>query len=209
MWHESLRGVYQLLYKRVKATNERVLFGSHIWPNHYMSPILRAEQDLAELTKYHDFIKVAMYDTCAGPRMASYIDSISQTMWGDVPREELLQLHYRVMNYDEAPYDRLRQTGLKGDFVSRESKRALEGASGSRTLVLSGIEVDIPVLALDLGPLKPDDVARCSRASVNAAVKQAFQAGVHGIVVSREYTEMRLEHLSGVGDAIRELGVQT
>lgn len=209
LWHESLREVYRLLYARVKATRESVLFGSHIWPNHYMSPILRAEQDLSELAPYHDFIKVALYNNCGGPRFAGYIDSVSQTMWGDVPRGELLQLHYRLMNYDEAPYDRVRQAGLKRDFVSRESKRAMEGARGSRTLILSGIDVDIPVLALDLGPAKPSEVARCTRQDVRAAVKQAFQAGVHGIVVSREYTEMRLENLSGVGDAIRELGLRT
>jgi hypothetical protein len=209
LWHESLREVYRLLYVKVKATRESVLFGSHIWPNHYMSPILRAEQDLSELAPYHDFIKIALYDNCGGPRFASYIDSVSQTMWGDVPREELLQLHYRLMNYDEAPYDRLRRTGLKHDFVYRESRRAMEGARGSRTLILSGIDVDIPVLPLDLGPSKPSEVARSTRQDVRAAVKQAFQAGVHGIVVSREYTEMQLENLSGVGDAIRELGLRT
>jgi hypothetical protein len=209
LWHESLRDVYRVLYARVKATRPTVRFGSHVWPNHYMSPILRAEQDLSELTPYHDFIKVALYNNCGGPRFASYIDSVSQTMWGDVPRDELLRLHYRLMNYDEAPYDRLRQAGLKGDFVFRESKRAMEGVRGSRTLILSGIDVDIPVLALDRGPWKPGEVATSTRQDVRAAVMQAFQAGVHGIVVSREYTEMQLENLSGVGDAIRELGLRT
>jgi hypothetical protein len=209
MWHEGLRELYQLLHAEVKAIRPSVLFGSHIWPNHYMSPILRAEQDIAALTPYHDFIKVALYDNCGGPRFASYIESVSQTMWGDVPKDELLQLHYRLMNYDEAPYPRVRETGLKRDFVFRESKRAMEGARGSRTSILSGIDVDIPVLALDLGPAKPSQVARRTRRDVSEAVRQAFQAGVDGIVVSREYTEMQLENLSGVGDAIRELGLRT
>jgi hypothetical protein len=209
LWHEGFRDLLRLLHDEVKAVRDSVLFGSHMWPNHYMSPILRAEQDLAELTPYHDFIKIALYNNCAGPRFASYIESVGQTMWGDVPPEELLQLHYRLMNYDEAPYQRLRQTGLKRDFVHRESKRAVEGARGSGTAILSGIDVDIPVLPLDLGPVQPSEAARTTRGDVREAVRQAFQAGVDGIVVSREYTEMQLENLSGVGDAIRELGLRT
>jgi hypothetical protein len=209
LWHDGFREVHKLLYAKVKAVRPSVLYGSHIWPNHYINPILRAEQDLAELTPYHDFIKVALYSNCGGPRFASYIESAGQTMWGDVPPAELLQLHYRLMNYDEAPYDRVRQAGLKRDFVYRESKRAMDGARGSRTLILSGIDVDIPVLPLDLGKASPTEVAHSTRQDVRDAVKQAFQAGVHGIVVSREYTEMQLENLSGVGDAIRELGLRT
>jgi hypothetical protein len=130
-------------------------------------------------------------------------------MWGDVPKEELLQLHYRIMGFDEAPYPQVRETGLTRDFVFRESKRAMEGARGHDTAILAGIDVDIPVLALDLGSSPPERAARRTRAQVTSAVRQAFQAGVHSIVVSREYTEMQLENLSGVGDAIRELGVRT
>jgi hypothetical protein len=103
----------------------------------------------------------------------------------------------------------VRETGLSADFVFRESKRAMEGARGSRTSILSGIDVDIPVLALDLGSADPSQAVRRTRAGVSAAVRQAFRAGVHGIVVSREYTEMQLENLSGVGDAIREMGLRT
>jgi hypothetical protein len=40
-------------------------------------------------------------------------------------------------------------------------------------------------------------------------VKQAFRADVPGLILSREYTELQLENLSGVGDAIRELNLQT
>jgi len=40
---------------------------------------------------------------------------------------------------------------------------------------------------------------------VRAAVREAFRAGVDGIVISRKYSEMRLDTLSGVGDAVKEL----
>jgi hypothetical protein len=209
LWYEGLREVYQLLYGKVKSTRASVLFGSHIWPNNNMSPMVRAEQDISQLAGYHDFIKVAMYHNCGGPRIASYIDSVSQTIWGDVPPDELLQFHYRILNYDEAPYSKVRQSGLKRDFVYRESKRAAENVRGSETLVFSGIDIDIPVLKLDLGPFQASEVSRSTRQDVRQAVTQAFQAGVHGIVISREYTEMQLENLNGVGDSIRELRLKT
>jgi hypothetical protein len=208
LWFEGLRQTTRSLHAKVKSIAANVLFGSHLWPNMNMSPLLRAEHDIAELTPYHDFLKVAMYHNCGGPRMASYIESVSQTMCGDIPPEQVLSFHYRVLNYDEAPYAALRNTGLKGDFVFRETQRVIEGARGSSMQVLAGIDVDIPVLKADLGSAREADTARSSRESVRDATAQALRAGAHGLVVSREYTEMQLDHLSGVGDAIRAAGLE-
>lgn len=208
-WYEGLRELTRSLYAKVKSAGPAVLFGSHLWPNMNMSPLIRAEQDISELTPYHDFLKVAIYHNCGGPRIASYIESVSQTVWGDVPAEDVLQFHYRVLGFSEDPYPKVRRTGLKREFVARETRRVVEGARGSRTQVLAGIDVDIPVLKLDLGASAASEAARSTRQDVRAAVRQAFQAGADGIVVSREYTEMQLENLSGVGDAIRELGLKT
>ena len=208
LWHESFRELLRLLHAKVKSVRPAAQFGSHIWPNHSMNPLFRAEQDLSEMAAYHDFIKVPLYYNCGGPRMASYIESVGETVWGDVPPDELLQYHYRVLNYDEAPYKDVRRAGLYRSFVYRESKRAMEGARGAPVLILPGIEIDIPLLRAD-GAGDPAQAARCTRESVKDVVKQAFRAGVPGIILSREYTEMRPENLSGVGDAIRELNLKT
>ncbi len=207
MWHESFRELLRLLHDKVKAVRPTVQFGSHIWPNHSMNPVFRAEQNIAEMAPYHDFIKFPLYYNCGGSRMASYIESVGETVWGDVPPDELLQYHYRVLNYDEAPYKDVRRAGLYRSYVYRESKRAMDGARGTPVLILPGIEIDIPLLRADGGD--PAQAARCTRESVREVVKQAFRAEVPGIIVSREYTEMRPENLSGVGDAIRELGLRT
>jgi hypothetical protein len=208
LWHESFRELLRLLYAKVKSVRPAVQFGSHIWPNHSMNPVFRAEQNLAEMAAYHDFIKFPLYYNCGGPRMASYIESVSETMWGDVPPAELLQYHYRVLNYEEAPYQEVRRAGLYRSFVYRESKRAMDSAGGTAVKILPGIEIDIPVMRADMsGGVGP--VARCTRQGVSEVIKQAFRAGVPGVVLSREYTEMSPENLSGVGDAIRELGLRT
>jgi hypothetical protein len=135
--------------------------------------------------------------------MASYIDSVGETIYGDVPADELLEFHYRVLGYDEAPYARLAQSGLKGDFVYRESKRALAHAAGWKTMILPAMDVDIPILSADLDGRDAASVARCTRNDVADAFTQALRAGVPGVIVSREYTEMTPDHLSGVGDAVR------
>jgi len=114
-----------------------------------------------------------------------------------------------VLNYHEALLDKVRQVGLKNDFVYCETKRAVEGARGTKTMILPGIDVDIPVWQLDMGKTPLAEAVRTTRLDVKNAVRQAFRAGVPGIVISREYTEMKFENLSGAGDAIRELGLKT
>lgn len=203
MWHDNVRETLRMLYGRVKEIDSNVLFGSHVWHNHIMSPMYRAAQDLSLLAPYHDFLKLSLYRNCGGARMASYIESIGETMYGDVPPDELLQFHYRVFDYDEAPYERLRETGLKNDFVYRESKRALQHAEGSNMRVLPAVDVDIPILSADMTGHEGEAVARNTRQDVADAFGQALRAGAPGVIVSREYTEMTPEHLSGVGDAVR------
>jgi hypothetical protein len=203
MWHDNVHDTLRLLHDRVKEIDADVLFGSHVWHNHIMSPVYRAAEDLSTLMPYHDFLKLSLYRNCGGARMASYIDSIDETIYGDVPPGELLEFHYRVLGYEEAPYERLPQTGLKGDFVYRESKRALAHAAGSKTMILPAMDVDIPILSVDRDGRDSSSVAHCTRQDVAEAFAQALRAGVPGVIVSREYTEMTPDHLSGVGDAVR------
>ena len=173
LWHESYRELLRLLYAKVKAVRPGVQFGSHIWPNHSMNPIFRAEQDLAKLAPHHDFIKFPLYYNCGGPRTASYIESVGETIWGDVPPGELLQYHYRLLNYDEAPHKDLRRAGLYRSFVYRECKRAMDGARGSATKILPGLEIDIPLLKADMaGSSGP--VARCTREGVRDMSNRPF-----------------------------------
>jgi hypothetical protein len=61
-----------------------------------------------------------------------------------------------------------------------------------------GVDIDVPVSAGE---------AHCTPAGVAAAVKAAFAGGATGIILSRNYTEMKPENLSAAGGALRELGV--
>jgi hypothetical protein len=196
LWNDSLRETYQALYSKVKSVKPDLLCGWHIFHSNSFSPMFRAEQDLQELAKYSDFLKMVMYNNCAGPRMATYIDGIHKAVFADVPKQELLEFEYRVLNYKERSYEEIPFTGFSADYVYRESKRAMDGAAGTKTLIWPGIDIDIPTAA---------NLTKCTPHGTKEAVLAAFRAGVPGVVLSRKYSEMKLANLSGAGDAIKEL----
>ena len=81
---------------------------------------------------------MVMYHNCGGERMASYIRSVGQTIYGDVPAQELLDFHYRVLDYkDEKPHDGLPKSGLSADYVYREAKRARAALNGTEDAALA------------------------------------------------------------------------
>ncbi len=198
LWTDSLRETYAAIYKTVKTAKPNVPVGWHIWHNNSFNPIYRAEQDLHELSNYSDFIKVVMYNNVGGERMAFYVDNIGSTMYGDLTKQGLLDFNYAVMNFKEGTYEQIPHTGLSSDYVFRETKRALEGVAGTKTLIWPGIDIDIPT--------EPGN-SKCTPQSVKEAVLAAFRAGAPGVLLSRKYSEMRLADLGGAGAAIRELGL--
>ncbi len=203
-FHEGVRETYRLMHERVKSVRPAAQFGLHIWHNFTMSPIYRAEQDFAELARWGDFVKLSLYHHCGAPRFASYIDSVGDTIYGDVPAEELVEFHYRVLGFSDVPHGRLRDSAFGGQYVFREARRVLESVSPADTPVYAGIDIDIPIQAEDLRKQSPVPRQKSTRASVRESVEQALRAGVQGLVISRKYSEMRLDSLSGVGDAVRE-----
>jgi len=198
LWTDSLRETYSAIYSKVKEIKPSVGVGWHIWHNNSFNPIYRAEQDLTELSKYSDFLKMVMYHNCGGERLASYISSVGGTIYGDVPKQELLDFHYRVLNYQEKNLSEIPQAGLSADYVYREAKRAREALTGSKTQLWPGIDIDIPT---------GQTQSKSSADGTKNAVIAAFRAGADGVLLSRKYSEMKLANLRGAGAAIRQLGM--
>jgi hypothetical protein len=198
-WTDSLRETYAALYGKVKSIKPDVPVGWHIWHNNSFSPIYRAEQDLQELSKYSDFLKIVIYHNCGGERMASYINSVGQTIYGDIPKQELLlDFEYNVMNLRERSLEQIPYTGLSSDYVYRETKRAIDGSAGTKTLIWPGLDIDIPT---------GRNQSKSTPQGTKDAVLAAFKAGAPGVILSRKYSEMKLANLSGAGEAIKELGL--
>jgi hypothetical protein len=199
MWNDSVHETYAAIYSLVKGIKPEMQVGWHVWHAHSFSPFFRAQTDVAELSKYSDYLKMTVYNNLGGTRMNTYMTSNQNTMYGDMPVDEALEFEYRIMGYRERGYEELPYTGLSANYVYNETKRCVEGVKGTKTEIWPGIDVDIANLDLKF--------SRCSPPVVNEVTKAAFNGGGKGLVISRKYSEMKLANLAAVGDAIRELKV--
>ncbi len=195
-WYDSLRETYKIVYTKAKSIKPKLPVGSAIPHSISFNPFYRAVVDLQELSKYNDFLKIIFYNMDAGPRCCNYVDDFLGTYLNDLSKEDRLLFMYNTMGFSEGSYEKIKSEGMSADYVSRETKTWLEAARGTKLQVLSGIDVDVSP--------NNDDLPR-SREGVRDAVLAAFQAGAPGVVLSRMYSEMMLDHLSGAGDAIRQL----
>ncbi|WP_263384885.1 hypothetical protein [Granulicella arctica] len=191
-----MRETQKSIYDKVKSLKPEMGVGWHVWNNNSFSPIYRAEQDRAEMAPYTDFLKVVMYQNCAGERMVDYVNSVGETYFGDVPKQELLEFHYRVLDYGpEADMKHLAATGFSADYVLRETKRAEEGLAGAKTKLWPGIDIDIPT---------GNNSVKSTPEMMRAAVEAAFKGGADGVILSRKYPEMKLANVRIAGEALRD-----
>jgi hypothetical protein len=179
----------------VKAVNPRLEVGFHIEHVNSFNPIFRATRSYADLAAKADFLKVVAYNNCGGERYQRFIENVGSTVFRDVPKGELLRFNNHLLGYgDETGLADLPAAGLSPDYVARETRRALAGVEG-KCRVLPGIDIGIPT-----GPrsrkASPDDTY--------AAVAAALKAGADGVVLSRKYSEMRLDNLAAAGRAVKD-----
>ncbi len=199
LWTDSFQDVQARLYGLAKAIAPEKPFGFHIMQTMTFSPFYRAEEDYTKRRNFADFFKLATYNNAGGPRLAKYLDRLSATVFHDAKPPEFLEFYYKIMNYQEAPYDKLAVTGLSPDYVARETRRAVEGVAGE-VQIYPGIDINVPTLIKGNTPVK-----KTAPADVRASIKAAFGAGANGVILSREYAEMWLDNLAAAGDELRQV----
>lgn len=197
-WTNGQQDTYRALHAKVKSVNPDLQAGWHIWQNASWNPIYRAEQDFAAMAPFTDYVKPVLYNNCAGERMISYLDSVGQNFQGDLTRAQALEFEYKVLNYNEAPLDKLASAGFSADYVYRETKRTLDDLTGTSTHVYPGIDIDVPTAG---------GSSKCTPEGVRDAVLAAYKAGAQGVVLSRSYSEMKPENLRGAGIALEQLNL--
>ncbi|NJD10436.1 MAG: hypothetical protein FIB01_08385 [Gemmatimonadetes bacterium] len=192
--------VMKAMYERIKAVKPGALVGWHV--DHQPSSwdlVYRAELSYEDMAPYSDFIKFIAYHDVLGPRIRYwYLDRFRSTILGELSLEQSLELYYALFGYDPAREPALAELATKGmspDYVYRETRRSVASANG-KTRIWPGIGFDVPWGdATMVGD--PEEIYQ--------ATVKAFEAGASGIVVSREYEELRLENLRAVGRAVRQL----
>ncbi len=197
LWVRSREEVQIAIYHKVKSIKPGLQVGWHLWHNVSFSPFHRAEEDYAAMTAYSDFLKPVLYSNCAGRRMQQFIESTRENVFGDLTDQQALDFGYRVLDYNEAPWDRVATTGFSGDYVRRETQRTRDAVAGTATVVWPGIDIDV----------QWEGVGPCTPEGVKQSVLGAFHGGADGVLLSRNYSEMKPENLSGAGAALKELGL--
>ena len=200
-YRQSREDVTRAMYRGIKAIKPDAQVGWHV--DHQPSSwdlVYRAEMSYAEMAPYSDFIKFIAYHDILGPRIRFwYLARFEKSILGELSLEESLNLYYDLFGYDkrkEPKVDQLESTGFSADYVYRETKRSVASAEG-KTKVYPGIGFDVPWGSNHVAA-DPEKVYECCL--------RAFDAGAAGIVVSREYEEMRVPNLKAVGRAVREVG---
>jgi hypothetical protein len=196
--HESKEEVAKLMYGAIKMIKPTASVGWHVYHRGTTwDTIYRAEMDYAEIARYSDWIKPVVYHDIAGPRIRRDLEGLGQGILRDFSNEQSLAMLYGMMNFDaaqEPQWSELNSRGLSPDYVYRETKRAVDAAAG-QAAIYAGVGFDIP-WQKDYFPSDPD--------TVYAATMKAFEAGADGLVVSREYDEMRLPNLRAVKRALQD-----
>jgi len=200
LWTSSFQGAQAELYGLAKSIAPAKPFGFHLMQAMTFSPFYRAEEDYTQRRNFADFLKLATYNDAGGPRLHTYLEQLSRTAFHDAEPQEFLAFYYKIMNYNEAPFDQLASHGLSPDYVARETARALKGVAG-RTRIYPGIDINVPVLGN--GPKTGDKTT--SPEDVKLALEAAFNAGADGVILSREYVEMFLANLTQAGDTLRAI----
>jgi hypothetical protein len=189
----------QAIYSAAKKSKPGAQVGWHV--DHQQSSwdqIYRAELTYGEMAGYSDFIKPIVYHDILGPRIRWwYLERLKKTVLTEIPLEESLDLYYDTFGYDktkEPSLEKLDQTGFSPDYVYRETRRTVI-ETGGKAKVYAGVGFDIPWN----GKHFPSDAEKVYRAT-----RGAFDANADGIVISREYDEMRRANLEAAGRAVRE-----
>src|SRR5215813_930735 len=123
LWTDSYHEVRSEMYGTAKSIAPEKPFGFHIMQNMTFSPFYQAEEDYSRTRDYTDYLKLATYNNAGGPRMASYLDHLSATIFHDATPKDFLPFYYKIMTYKEGPYEEIPKSGLSADYVASASTR--------------------------------------------------------------------------------------
>ena len=196
LFADSQFRLFRDLYGTVKAIDARIQVGWHIMHLNSFNPFYRATQDYGRLAEFSDFLKIAVYQHCAGPRFARMVDRLTAGPFGGIEHDALTRFFYQAVGLDEAPHADLRTSAFSGEYVRRETVRAVAGTGGA-VPIYPGIGIDVPT-----GP----DERKTEPRDVQDGIRGAFAGGASGVILSRKYSEMRLANLEAAGRTLAELG---
>jgi hypothetical protein len=208
-WRLALEEQGRRTHALVKAARPTAQVGRHFdHQNTSWDALFLAQLSYADVVPYTDFIKPILYHDILGPRLRWWsLDRLKQGPLAELSLAQSLDLFYALRGYDpkvEPTLDELDRRGLSADYVAEETRRIVAVVQG-KCAVVPGIGVDVPDnIVRPAG--HPASKVGSTPAGLRAAVTQSFAAGASGLLISREYDEMRVENLRAIGETLRDLG---
>ena len=194
LWHDGYQALQQQVYGTAKFLAPDLQVGWHVWHHNSFSPLYRAEMSFRPMAAYSDFVKPVLYDMCGGYRLHDHITKVTKSVFRGTDPQVVFDLYRNALGYDEAvAFDDLPGRGLSPDYVRRETARTVRAVAG-QAAVYPG---------LDAGVSSPEQVRQVTPDDITASVGAALDAGADGYILSRKYSEMRLDTLAAAGAALR------
>lgn len=186
------------IYRTAKRARKSADIGRHI--DHQCTswdPFYRAEFSYAEMAQAADFLKPILYHDVLGPRFRNWcVEPLRKSLLHEFSGPDAQRLLYTILGYDparEPGWEASESTGFTPAYVESETRRCVQGAVG-RARVYAGIGIDVPWNG-KTAESKPE--------TTEEATMRALSAGASGILISREYDEMRVANLRAIGRAVR------
>lgn len=198
-WLARNKDLDRELYGLVKWCNPNLSFGLNVWNRNHFNPIRKAQWPWEEQTLYADWVKPITYQHQSGLIYQGEMAELHKSILRDVAPEEMTPLMYKLLGLDEAPWSEVVQTGMDPDtYVGGQCADAVRGVNG-KAKVYMGVGVD--------APRTREEQAKCTPDIVRRSVLATYRNGGDGVVFSPNYASMKLTHLDGAAEALRELGL--
>lgn len=210
-WRLALEEQGRRTHALVKAARPAARVGRHFdHQNTSWDALFLAQWSYADCAPYTDFIKPILYHDILAPRLRMWhLAELKRGPLAELSLAQSLDLFYALRGYDATLQPRaeaLMRGGMDPEYVRVETRRIV-GVVQGRCAVVPGIGVDVPANFGGGAAAGPAGRPFASTPTgLRAAIAHAFAAGAGGILISREYDEMRVENLRAIGKTLAALG---
>jgi hypothetical protein len=199
IWLERNKDLDKEIFGLVKWVNPKLSFGLNVWNRNHFNFIRKVQWPWLEQTNYADWVKPITYQHQSGEIFTREINLFGKSAFNEFSEKELIHAFAKILNINEGSLENLTQKGLDPDtYIYTQCKDAVRGVEG-KAKVYMGIGID--------APRSSEDQAKCTPEIAYRSVKATYKAGGEGIVLSPNYSSMKLSNLDGVAKALKELDI--
>ena len=199
IWLERNKDLDKEVFGLVKWVNPNLSFGLNVWNRNHFNFIRKVQWPWLEQTNYSDWVKPITYQHQSGEIFHKEVNLFGKSALNDFSSANLIKIFAKILNINESSLDNLIQKGLDPDtYIYTQCKDAVRGVEG-KSKVYMGIGIDAPRSSKEQAICTPDIAYR--------SILSTYRAGGEGVVLSPNYSSMKLTNLDGVAKALKELNI--